>query len=96
MREYYIPFLEDEEVDLSFRSEQVKRVIELWIEGKCLSCISYAVKKSEDVVFILLIDLVRQEKITARTHGYLGYCRRLCSQPNKKGRDTAWKQLSAQ
>lgn len=65
-QDIYIPLLHDEEADLSFSRTELERVVRLWWHGHCVKCIARTIKRDADMVMILVIDLLRTERIKER------------------------------
>lgn len=74
IQDVYIAFLEDEEFDLSFKRSVKNRVVELWKEGHSSECMAREIKRDEDEVAVLLIDLARRGEVMKRRNGVRGVC----------------------
>ena len=72
MNSFYNDYIACFDLDFSWSEKQVKRVIAYWNSGYHIAEIAKKVDRIIDEVAILIIDLVRKEKITERPGGVFG------------------------
>jgi hypothetical protein len=72
LKNLYIPFYDDEELEWEWEDKLVCVVEQMWANGNSVEWIAKELKKDPDEVLILLIDRARKGYINKRPGGVFG------------------------